>query len=606
MKVLSEIIGNLRDNLKPENLFPVSHTITFRPKSHHCPRCRTTAKVLKTKTKPVATLAIGAFVAREFLYVCPRCAMVFGSDELERIVPHWCNIGYEVLVHVGEAFFLDSCNNASIVESLRKKNVTVCRSEVSYLAKKFIVYLALLHKQVQKETRAFLSINGGYILHLDGTCEGDSPHLISVLDGITEIVLDNTKVLSENADDLIAFLEDIKSTYGDPVAVVSDMGKGILAAFRDVFKDVPGFICHYHFLKALGKELFAKEHDIMRKRLSNHGIQGIVKKRIRYIESKTAVAPPQIVETLLGLIKDEEEVNAVHATEDISCMLIHTLLTWALAGKHQGGGRGFPFDQPYLVFYQRLVTAGSLLDRFLKSGFLTTASEKKLCSTIIDDLRLVIKDSMLKKTSVKMLEKVHVFARLRSAMRITLPENKRGLNDDGELCDMKTIEHEVRKFRTWLCKNKTCMKDEAYQKLIDQIDKYWDMLFCDPIVVETKAGNITIQPQRTNNLLERFFRSLMRTYRKKNDFQAMSRVLKAMLKDTPLVMNLRNKDFMDILLGDKESLAQRFADVDTEIVRKRMEQQPQTGYQLSAKLKKIIAAPRFPESLISLMDKDAS
>jgi hypothetical protein len=162
--------------------------------------------VLKTKTKPVATLAIGLFFAREFRYSCPRCGLVVGSEELKRLVPERCNIGYDVLVYVGEAFFLDSRDNEQIVDELREKNVIVCRSEVSYLAKKFIVYLALLHKKVQRETRAFLSMNGGYILHLDGTCEGESPHLISVLDGITEIVLDNTKVPSENADDLIPFL----------------------------------------------------------------------------------------------------------------------------------------------------------------------------------------------------------------------------------------------------------------------------------------------------------------------------------------------------------------------------------------------------------------
>jgi len=252
------------------------------------------------------------------------------------------------------------------------------------------------------------------------------------------------------------------------------------------------------------------------------------------------------------------------------------------------------------------VTVGSLLDRLLKSGFCKTDSEKELCKSIINDLRPVIKDSMLKKTSVKMLEKVDVFARLRSAMRITLPDNKRGINDDGELCDMKTIQDEVTKFSMWLCKDTARMKDEAYQKLIAQIDTYRDMLFCDPIVVETQAGNITIQPQRTNNLLERFFRALMRAYRKKNGFQAVSRVLKAMVKDTPLVMNLRNKDFMNILLGDKETLAERFADVDAEIVRKQMKQQPETGYRLSAKLKKIIASPTFPVDLIALVDKYAS
>ena len=97
----------------------------------------------------------------------------------------------------------------------------------------------------------------------------------------------------------------------------------------------------------------------------------------------------------------------------------------------------------------------------------------------------------------------------------------------------------------------------------------------------------------------------MRTYRKKNGFQAMERALKAMLKDTPLVMNLRNKDFMDILLCGKKDLAQRFADVDAEEVRKQMRKL--TGKCLvSAKLNRVISSPTFPESLMFLIGKKAS
>ena len=107
-------------------------------------------------------------------------------------------------------------------------------------------------------------------------------------------------------------------------------------------------------------------------------------------------------------------------------------------------------------------------------------------------------------------------------------------------------------------------------------------------------------------ILEQFFRALMRAYRKKNGFQAMARVLKAMLKDTPLVMNLRNKDFMDILLGGKKSLAQRFADVDAQIVRRQMNKSARNEYPVSAKLKRLITAPTFPESLTSIIDKKAS
>ena len=604
MKILSEIVNNLANNLKSGNIFPSITTITFRPESCVCPQCGTRVKVQKTKTKPVSTLDIGAFIAHELKCFCPRCGLVSGSEELKMLVPERCNFGYDVLVNVGQAFFLDSRNNDQIVKDLGEKNIHISRSEVSYLAKKFIVYLALLHKKVQKETRAFLSMNGGYILHLDGTCEGDSPHLISVLDGITEIVLDNTKVPSENTNDLIAFLKGIKDAYGDPVAVVSDMGKGNLAASSTVFENVPLFICHFHFLKNLGKELFGQENDTIRKRLKNYGIQGTLRKKVRNLGS-SITASNELMNTFLRLI-ETEDVRTAGITEGLPQMIIGILLMWVLDGKHQGQGRGFPFDQPYLIFYQRLVTAYTLLGQFAKSDLCKTEKEKRLVRTIRHDLQPVIRDSVLKKASINMQDKVTVFSSLRSAMRITIPETGRGLNDNGELCSMRTIEKEVTKFCRQLSKDKNRMRDKTYQKLTSQIDKYRDMLFCDPIVVETKTGKIFIQPQRTNNLLEQFFRTLMRTYRKKNGFQAVARILKAMLKDTPLVMNLRNKDFMEILLDGKRNLAERFADVDAEMVREQMRRSTGTEYEVSAKMKKIISAPSFSESLVLLIDKNAS
>ena len=605
MKTLSDIVNNLTNNLKSGNIFPTMPTITFQPESSVCPKCRTKGKVQKTITKPVATLDIGGFIAHEFKYFCQGCGSIFGSRELTKLVPKRCNFGYDVLVNVGEAFFLESLNNRQIVKNLGEKNITISRSEVSYLAKKFIIYLALLHKKVQKETRTFLSMNGGYILHLDGTCEGDSPHLISALDGITEIVLDNTKVPSENTNDLVVFLKSIKKAYGEPVAVVSDMGKGNLAAINIVFGDAPSFICHFHFLKNLGKELFGKNNDIIRKRLRGHGVQGTLRKRVHSLGSSITTAQPELMVSFFQLIETEDILTASNM-EGLPQIIIQTLLRWALAGKHQGQGRGFPFDQPYLIFYQRLVTTYTLLGQFAKSNLFKTADEKKLVSEIRRELQAVARDSVLKKASNNMLNKVEVFNNLRIAMRITLPKNKSGLNDAGELCSMKTIEKEVMKFSLWLSKKKNHMKDKAYQKLIDQIDKYRDKLFCDPIVINTKAGKILIQPQRTNNLLEQFFRNLMRTYRKKNGFQAVARILKAMLKDTPLVMNLRNKDFMNILLGGKNTLAERFADIDAEIVRSQMKKPVENEYTVSAKLKKIISSPKFPESLTTLLDKKVS
>ena len=455
--------------------------------------------MLKTKTKKVATLAIGEFRAREFWYSCPRCGFEVGSEELRRLVAKGCKVGYDVLVRVGHAFFLESRDNGQIVDELTEKNVSVCRSEVSYLARKFIVHLALLHKTIRKETQAFLSMNGGYILHLDGTCEGESPHLISVLDGITEIVLDNVKLPSENADELIPFLQGIKAAYGEPVSVVTDMGKGFLAALREVFPNVPLFACHFHFLKNVGNELFGEENDTIRKRLKSHGIQGTLRRRVHTLNSRIA-EEPELADTFLAGI-ESEDLLILRALEGLAQVLVRTLLMWALEGKNQGQGRGFPFDQPLLVFCGRLTTAYTLLGQFSQSGLFKSKKEKKLCSTLLRDLLPVTRDSALNTAVATMLEKVEVFNRLRVAMRITLPENKRGLNDEGELCNMKTIEKEVGKFRRRVSADSNRMKDNAYRKMIGLLDKYWDMLFCDPIVVHTETGKIIIQPQRTNNLM---------------------------------------------------------------------------------------------------------
>ena len=98
----------------------------------------------------------------------------------------------------------------------------------------------------------------------------------------------------------------------------------------------------------------------------------------------------------------------------------------------------------------------------------------------------------------------------------------------------------------------------------------------------------------------------MRTYRKKNGSQAVTRVLKAMLEDTPLVMNLRNKDFMDILLDGRQNIGERFADIDADIVRTQMNKSTGNEYPVSIKLKKIISAPTFLESLTSLIDRKVS
>ena len=244
-------------NITSANLFSTPVIIHFRTERSTCSACHERLKVQKTRpNKKAATLAIGDFIAHETVYYCPGCRRVFHSQELRVLIPENCNFGYDIIVFIGESLFLRCRNYQEIRLELQQRNVVISESEIAFLARKFILYLGLLHKSVRRKTKKYMQMNGGYILHLDGTCDGGSPHLISALDGITEIVLDNRKLPCENAEELIPFLQSIKKSYGVPLAVVSDMGKGIAVAVKEVFKNILAFICHYHFLKAVGKTLF--------------------------------------------------------------------------------------------------------------------------------------------------------------------------------------------------------------------------------------------------------------------------------------------------------------------------------------------------------------
>lgn len=597
-KMVRKTIDRLRLNISNRSLFSIPRSFNFKPAKLTCLACHRKLKVQKTlPTKRVATLEIGDFIAHETVYRCELCGRIFHSEELRSLVPQKCNFGYDVIVFIGESVFLHCRSYQEIFWDLRERNLTISESGIAFLAKKFVIYLSLLHRRARRRIKKFMKLYGGYILHLDGTCEGGSPHLISAIDGITEIVLENIKLPSENAADLIPFLEKIKKAYGVPVAVVSDMAKAILAAVKKVFKKVPHLLCHFHFLRDLGKDLFGEENDVIRKRLKYHGIQSLFGKRA-FALKKPVDATPKIVEAFAAMMEGGKELKNWFAEH--MGLTTYLLIKWALAGKKQGQGRGFPFDQGDLVFYQRLVQLHEVLHKHFGAKRQGKRKEKSLFDKIYCDLLPVVRDPLLKKAAAKMEGKLIEFNRLRGAMRITIAENNLGLNDNGDSSNIKTIEKAVEKFVKQIRKNKAYEKDEGYQKMIRQLEKYWSMLFADPIIVKTKTGPIVIQPQRTNNISEQHFRKLMRNYCKRNGFRAMEKTIRTMIAATPLVMNLKNQDYLDILLNGN-TLAERFAEIDAEEVRDEMKRaRSDADKMVSPKIKKIIKNPEFLTSLVAL------
>jgi len=595
---LSQHLEKLQVDLSPGVLFPQKPLIRFAPNQGSCPGCGSALRVLKTHTREVATLGIGHFTAHETQTSCSHCAdqPAFLAEELQQLVPSGARYGYDVIVSVGQAIFLHCRNGREIQQELRGKNITISLREIDYLGRRFIVYLALAHEQSQKKIKQFMGAQGGYILHLDGTCEGDSPHLMSTIDALSKIVLDNIKIPTENALQLIPFLRGIQQAYGNPIALVHDMGGAILKAVTEVFPAVPDFICHFHFLKDIGKDLLERDYSTIRRHLTRYRIRPQLRKIAKTIRQAIEDSPDarQSLDHYLGS-KQLEELD----TPLKPLIAVYLIISWVVEAKSESNGFGFPFDRPHLDFYLRLQEAYPEL-KALKQQMGADASLLPLMP-----LRKILADKALSSTVSRMCDATRVFDQLREVMRIAQPDSREGLNDEGD-ADMITIKASLAAFRHSEEIKNLAVTTLAYRKMVKQIDKYWDKLFADPIQVSTKTGSTFIQPQRTNNILEQFFRYLKRNGRKRSGNHALSKTLKTMLAQTPLVKNLENPQYMEILLNGKADLAERFAEIDIVQVRKTFEQAQRVTQKYPKRMAEVFKIPNLPQRLLEMPPKKSA
>ena len=583
-------------------LFAQRPILPFRSAQADCPDCQAALKVKKTQSKTVHTLPLGCFTAQETLLQCDQCQnqTIYAAEELSRLVPSGCTFGYDVVIFVGKALFLRHRRADEVVEELRKHNVRLSASEVGYLGKKFVIYLALAHRQSAPRLKKAMREQGGYILHLDGTCEGGGPMLMSSLDSISEIVLGNVKVPSEKTQEIIPFLEEIKRRYGVPVASVHDMGAGILAAVKKVFPGIPDFICHFHFLRDVGKDLLEKDYDAIRKRLRQHALTEKLLYRARRL--KEAIdQEPGLVESFCQSV--QADTLPSQAVDRFPLLCAYSLIQWVLEGKSQGEGYGFPFDRPQVEFARRLLMISKKLEAIKDIRLQGQWRDNIPLFKLSCELKKISTDATLEKMIQTIDVKIKVFDHLRDAMRIAPVGGSAGLNSGSDSLPMGPIQKAVKAFRHRITSRSDYQSTCHWKTLIDQMDKYGEKLFADPISVQTPNGRRFIQPQRTNNIMERFFRDFRRGARRKSGHNSISKFLQSMIADTPLVRNLENPHYLKVLLNGQPTLEECFAQIDIETVRCELKAAQMWPDKVPQNIRQLIAAPAFPDSLCALFAK---
>jgi len=579
--------------------------LLFRPAQSECPHCQGPLQVYKTQCRTLQSLHLGRFSAHETFLHCPRCHhdTIYAPEPLSQLAPPGGTFGYDVLVFVGQELFLRHLRVQDIVEELSAHHVRLSPSEVGYLAKKFVVYLALAHRQSAPQLQAALRAQGGYILHLDGTCDGGGPMLMSSLDSLSQIVLGSVKLPSEKTEQIIPFLQEIKARYGVPLATVHDMGTGILLAIKVVFPGVPDFICHFHFLRDLGKDLLEGDYEALRQRLRKHGLAQKLLYQARRLK-KALDQQPELIPSFCQSVQGGSLPPSAQL-ESFPRLCAYSLIQWALEAKHQREGYGFPFDRPQVELARRLLVLGERLEQIQDIHLRGQWTDNKPLLRLSCELRDFCADQGLQRMLGALEVKIQVFDRLRNAMRIAEVGGVAGLNSGSESTALGPIEKAVGKFRQQITSRSDYDSSPGWQGMIAQIDKYQEKLFADPITVPTPHGPLVIQPQRTNNIMERFFRDFRRGARRRTGQNSISRFLQSMIADTLLVRNLENPGYLKILLDGRATLEERFAQIDIKTLREELQRAQESPEKVPSPIRKLIEVTGFAEKISRLFQKAA-
>lgn len=542
---------------------------TFSWESEGCQRCGKPLKVLATRRREVLSAVYGKFVAIERQGYCPDHPDLppARSGKLQRIVPPGCNIAYDVMARIGLARFLQCRQCEEIqMELSRHHGIEVPARTISELAQKFVAYFQVVHQESTKLLRREMSNRGGYILHVDGTCEEGSRVLLVCLDSLSGHVLESRKISSENHDEVKHVLQDVRRDWGVPLATVHDLRKSLITAAGEVFPERKQFVCHYHFAADVGNDILSSHVDRLRRLFRRTKVRPKLRALCRSLKEFAASqdSGEPVLSSVLGVTSTKNLRKA--STPEAVKGAVHALASWILAFSHSGDGYGFPFDVPYLTLYDRILEVHKVLSENSASYTVKNRGPLGTFKRLKEILDIVMASEYTAEFRTIVAETKRdqkIFERLRNALRICPKGGTRRRNDDGGASRLSPARHKavLKNLRRSLKrKARGGASQQACNIVVEHLDKYSDFLFGH--VLRKPTGPIVVP--RTNNVEESLFRTVKRQCRRLHGRGHVCRDIEDMLDATPLVLNLRNASYCETVYGGKEPqrIADRFSAVD--------------------------------------------
>ena len=545
---------------------------TFSWEEEGCSKCRQPLRVRLTRRRTVLTVRYGKLIAIERQGHCPNHTKLppARSRELARIVAPGCKIGYDLIAWAGLARYLKCRQHEEIQAELsHQAGIEVPVRTISESCHKFVAYVQAVHQESIPLLRREMRDRGGYILHIDGTCEEGSRVLLVCLDSLSGQVLESRKISSENAEEVEQILRQVRRDWGSPLAVVHDLRKSLITAAGNVFPGVAQFVCHFHFAADVGKDILSSHVDRLRKLFRRTKVRPKLRALCRSLK-KFAVAQ-ESGEHIVGSILDGGSTQQLRelSTPEAVKGAVHALASWILAFSHNGDGYGFPFDVPYLTLYERVLEVDKVLGAASPDWCVTKRGPLGSLKRLKEILELVVASehtAEFRRIVEETKRDQTIFSQLRNALRICPQGGTQRRNDEGSSDTLTSSRHQalLQELRRSLKrKARRGASQKACRTVVEHLDKYWVYLFGHALKQRPKK----IVVPRTNNVEESLFRTIKRQCRRLHGRGHICRDIEDMFEAAPLVLNLTNISYCKTVYGgtDFRCIAARFSAVDPRV-----------------------------------------
>ena len=456
-------------------------------------------------------------------------------DEVGGFVPKGRQFSFDTVWDVTRMRYIE---NMQRLEIQNKLPFDISTGSISNLYNDGLAYIRACHEAATDDLKNYYrKDNVPFIIQVDGTNEGAGDCLFQVRESRSGNLLHSSKMTTENSTDIMTILRIVEQRYGKPDGVISDMSINILSAVKNLWdSSVPTFICQFHFLRDIGKDLLTDLHNALRTSMTK---TSITKKLNRLRKC---------------FVKQLKENDESYYQEGIN------LIDWISDYKNDLNGLGFPFDLPWKSYYDRCLKMDKHLRDLKSRSGKKTPKVNKMIKRIRRQVNHILKDSGVKGCLTRLKREQELLNEIRSILhqkeissqaplshsvkaKESSSTDEKSLNENIEVMinKLRTLE-ELEGQSSKLKKKKT-----RYQKAAEQLEKYQHQLV-DYITI---GGQIHLLP-RTNNLCETSFRDLKRNFRRTTGKKNLSYVLNGTAAEVLYLQNLKDAEYCRIVFKGRD------------------------------------------------------